>query len=80
MCRRDIAIPVLGHALHQVAFRGDPSSSFIAPVQAVQELPSIKEEEVPSEQRSNGNEGVKREADETEDAQAVLKRIKVEPA
>ncbi|CAK0785565.1 hypothetical protein CVIRNUC_008775 [Coccomyxa viridis] len=48
--------------------------------QAVQELPSIKEEEVPSEQQSNGNEGVKREADETEDAQAVLKRIKVEPA
>ena len=60
--------------------KGGASSSFIAPVQAVQELPSIKEEEVPSEQRSNGNQGVKREADGTEDAQAVLKRIKVEPA
>ena len=49
-------------------------------MQASRELPSIKEEDISGEQRSNGNQGVKREADGAGDAQAALKRVKVEPA
>lgn len=42
--------------------------------------PAVNEEPVLDQQDAKGSLGVKREAENSEDAQAVAKRIKTEPA